>query len=60
VSPVIPPYALNSHHWPFPRLACTAESEMLPSMFQYAMSASTLDSSIAEIHWIIWPGTEVW
>ncbi len=29
-------------------------------MFQYAMSASTLDSSIAEIHWIIWPGTEVW
>ena len=29
-------------------------------MFQYAMSASTLESSIAEIHWIIWPGTEVW
>jgi len=29
-------------------------------MFQYAMSASTLDSSIAAIHWIICPGTERW
>jgi hypothetical protein len=60
VCPVIEAYELSSHHWPLPRLDCTAESERLPSMFQYAMSASTLDSSIAETHWIIWPGTEVW